>query len=127
MQTLKHEVLNGFCVVSEWHMDHILRRAADWYNQRRCHSARGDLPPVRAEGDPPMVDLKKAKIVCDSELGGYPKSYRAAARASPRLIPDDLRCGDVFVPRDKSPAETNLAKLSYSEADNYWPVPTKRA
>jgi len=34
IQTLKHEVLNGFCVISERHLDHILRRAADWYNRR---------------------------------------------------------------------------------------------
>jgi putative transposase len=78
IQTLKHEVLNGFCVVSEKHLDHILRRAADWYNHRRCHSARGNLPPVRDEGEPPVINLKKAKIVCDSELGGHLKSYRAA-------------------------------------------------
>jgi putative transposase len=72
-------VLNGFCVVSEKHLDHILRRAADWYNHRRCHSARGNLPPVRNEGNPAVINLKKAKIVCDSELGGHLKSYRAAA------------------------------------------------
>jgi hypothetical protein len=38
IQTLKHKVLNGFCVVSEKHLDHILRRAADWYNHRRCQT-----------------------------------------------------------------------------------------
>jgi putative transposase len=79
VQTLKHEVLNGFCVVSERHLDHILRRAADWYNHRRCHSARGNLPPVRECDDPPVVDLTKQRIVCDSELGGHLKSYRSAA------------------------------------------------
>jgi putative transposase len=79
IQTLKHEVLNGFCVVSEKHLDHILRRAAEWYNHRRCHSARGNLPPVRNEGDPPVINLKKTRIVCDSELGGHLRSYRAAA------------------------------------------------
>jgi hypothetical protein len=26
-----------------------------------------------------VINLKKAKIVCDSELGGHLKSYRAAA------------------------------------------------
>jgi uncharacterized protein YjiS (DUF1127 family) len=41
--------------VSEKHLDHILRRAAEWYNYRRCHSARGNLPPVRDEGDPPVI------------------------------------------------------------------------
>jgi hypothetical protein len=55
------------------------RPAVDWYNYRPCHSARGNLPPVRNEGDPPVIQFKTAKIVCDSELGGHLKSYRAAA------------------------------------------------
>ena len=45
----------------------------------RCHSARGNLPLVRGSNDPPAVDLKKHKIVCDSEFGGHLKSYRAEA------------------------------------------------
>jgi len=57
VQTLKHEVLNGFCVVSERHMVHILRRTADWYNFRRYHSARGNLPPVRDSDGSLVVDL----------------------------------------------------------------------
>ncbi len=79
IQTLKHEVLNAFCVVSEQHLDHTLKIGADWYNHRRGHSGRDHLPPVRERDDPPSVDFKKQKIVCDSELGGYLKSYRAAA------------------------------------------------
>jgi len=79
VQTLKHEVLNGFCVVSERHLDHILRRAADWYNHRRCHSARGNLPPVRDSDVPPIVALKEQTSICASELGGHLKLYRAAA------------------------------------------------
>ncbi len=76
-QTLKHEVLNGFCVVSEKHLDHILRRAADWNNFRHCLAARENLPPLRDSDDPPVVDLKKQRIVCDSEHDGHLKSYRA--------------------------------------------------
>jgi putative transposase len=79
IQTLKHEVLNGFCVVSEQHLNHILRIGADWYNKRRGHSGRDNLPPVRDSGDPPVVDLKTHKLVCHTELGGHLKSYRAAA------------------------------------------------
>ena len=59
IQTLKREVLNAFCAVSERHLDHILHRPVDWYNHRRCHSARGNQPPVRDSGNPPVVDLKK--------------------------------------------------------------------
>ena len=38
-QTVKHEVLNGFCMVSESHLNHILRTSQDWYNHLRGHSA----------------------------------------------------------------------------------------
>ena len=79
IQTLKHEVLNAFCVVSETHMDHILRVSQDWYNHRRGHSARGNLPPIRETDSPPTTDLKTTKIECHKELGGLLKSYRAAA------------------------------------------------
>lgn len=44
IQTLKHEVLNAFCVVSEKHLDQILCVSQDWYNRRRGHSARDHLP-----------------------------------------------------------------------------------
>lgn len=79
IQTLKHEVLNAFCVVSEKQLDHILNVGADYYNHRRGHSARDHLPPVREDGELPAVDLKKQKLVCHTELGGHLKSYRAAA------------------------------------------------
>ena len=79
IQTLKHEVLNAFCVVSEKHLDHILRVSQDWYNHRRGHSAQGNLPPVRANGPISTMDLSKQRVVCHSELGDHLKSYRAAA------------------------------------------------
>ena len=79
IQRLKDEVLNGFRVINERHLDHILTIGADWYSKRRGHSGRDHLPPVRAEGRAPLVDLAKHKIICHTELGGYLKSYRAAA------------------------------------------------
>jgi len=87
IQTLKHEVLNGFCVVSEQHLDYILRVGADWYNRRRGHSGREHLQKVRDEEDPPVVDLAKHKIVCHTELGRHLKSYRAAAYTRPEKLP----------------------------------------
>lgn len=79
IQTLKHEVLNGFCVVSERHLHHILRVGADWYNRRRGHTGRHHLPPIRDGDQPPTVELCKQKLVCHTELGGHLKSYRPAA------------------------------------------------
>jgi hypothetical protein len=40
---------------------------------------RGKLPRLRDSDESSVVDLKKRKIVCDSELGGHLKSYRATA------------------------------------------------
>ena len=79
IQTLKHEVLNAFCVVSESHLDHILRVSQDWYNHRRGHSGRDELPPVREKNELSVVDLTKQQLVCHTELGGSLMSYRAAA------------------------------------------------
>lgn len=79
IQKLEHEVLNAFRVVSERHLDHIPLRAVNWYNLRPCHSSRGNLPPVRVGDVPPIVDLKKQRMVFASELGGHLASYRAAA------------------------------------------------
>ncbi len=79
IQTLKHEVLNGFCVVSERHLNHILRVGADWYNRRRGHTGRDHRPPIRDGDRPPTVDLARRALVCHTELGGHLKSYRSAA------------------------------------------------
>jgi putative transposase len=79
IQTLKHEVSNGFCVINEQHLDHILKIGVDWYNKCRGHSGRDNLPPVRNQESPPTVDLTKHKLVCHTELGGHLKLYRAAA------------------------------------------------
>ena len=78
IQTLKHEILNGFCIVSEKHLDHILKVGVDWYNHRRGHSGRDHLPPVRNEESPPTIDLMVQKHHCHTELDGRLKSYRAA-------------------------------------------------
>lgn len=79
IQTLKHEILNGCCVVSERHLDHILRIGADWYNHRRGHTGRDHLPPIRDDDQPLTVDLTKRVLVCQTDLGGHLKSYRQAA------------------------------------------------
>ncbi|WP_168566047.1 integrase core domain-containing protein [Crateriforma spongiae] len=79
IQTLKNEVLNAFCVVSENHLDHILRVSQDWYNHRRGHSARRNLPPVGDTEPQAAIDIGRTKIVCHKELGGHLKSYQAAA------------------------------------------------
>lgn len=79
IQTLKHEVLIGFCVVSERHLDHILRIGADWYNRRRGYTGRDHRPPIRDDDQPRTIDLGKRALVCHTELGGHLKSHRSEA------------------------------------------------
>jgi len=46
-----------------------LRSRAGRHNQRRSHSGRDLLSPARDEGEPPVVNLAKNKLVCHTELG----------------------------------------------------------
>lgn len=79
IQTLKHEVLHGFIVVNEEHLDHILKVGADWYNKRRCHSGRDNLPPVRDEEEPRVIGLVQVELVCCTGLGRHQRAYGVAA------------------------------------------------
>lgn len=79
IQTIKHEVLNAFCIVTNQHLDGILKKTQDWYNHRRCHSSRDHLPPIPDETPTVLARFSKAQVVCESELGGHLMSYRRAA------------------------------------------------
>ena len=48
-------------------------------NNRRGHSARGNLPPIRETDSLPTIDLQTTEIECHKQLGDLLKSYRAAA------------------------------------------------
>jgi len=85
IQTIKHEILHGFVIITNQQLDVILRRGSEWYNTRRGHSARDHLPPVRDDDSPPTSDLKTAEIDCHAELGSLLKSYRPTASFCPRV------------------------------------------
>lgn len=87
VQTIKHEILNGFCIVHEQLLDHILSRGMDWYNNRRCHSERDNRPPVRDDVEPEVIDLATRRIECFEELGGQLKSYRASSKHRRQIFP----------------------------------------
>ncbi|TWU54889.1 Integrase core domain protein [Rubripirellula tenax] len=79
IQTIKHEVLNAFCIVTNEHLDGILRTTQDWYNKRRGHSGRDHLPPIRDESVTLPIKFSKQNVTCESELGGHLLSYRQVA------------------------------------------------
>lgn len=67
--------LNAFCIVTNEHLDGILRTTQNWYNQRRGHSSRDHLPPIRDDLLTVPIQFSKDNVVCDSELGGHLLSY----------------------------------------------------
>ncbi len=75
VQTLKHEVLHEFVVVSEKHLNHICREAQTWYNNERGHSARENLPPCRTDQLEEIQTIKLKNIACSTRLGGLLKHY----------------------------------------------------
>ena len=75
VQTLKHEVLNEFVVVSEKHLNHICREAQDWYNHERGHSAKENLPPGWDQQPEEMLTIKLKDVAGSTRLGGLLKHY----------------------------------------------------
>ncbi|MBT5018542.1 MAG: transposase [Planctomicrobium sp.] len=75
VQTLKHEVLNEFVVVSEKHLNHICRGAQDWYNNERGHSVRENLPPGWSEHPEEVQTIKLKDVDYSTRLGGLLKHY----------------------------------------------------
>jgi len=75
VQTLKHEVLNEFVVVSEKHLNHICREAQTWYNNERGHSARENLPPSWGNHPEEVQTIKLKDVACSTRLGGLLKHY----------------------------------------------------
>ncbi|MCA9139018.1 MAG: integrase core domain-containing protein, partial [Planctomycetales bacterium] len=79
IQTIKHEVLNAFCIVTNEHLNSILRKTQSWYNERRGHSSRDHLPPIRNDIAAVPIKFDRNKVVCETELGGHLRSYRRVA------------------------------------------------
>jgi putative transposase len=71
--------LRHFIVFGRRHLDYLLSRFAEHYNERRAHSSLDFRPP--ACNDPPpennAIDLNQ--IVCREDLGGLLKSFERRA------------------------------------------------
>lgn len=79
IQTLKHECLNAFVIVSQRHLNYIVREFQRWYNHERGHTARNHLPPA-CEQKPEHIDrLRPGDVVCTTRLGGHLTSYSRRA------------------------------------------------
>jgi putative transposase len=79
IQILKHECLNAFVVVSQKHLNDIVREFQTWYNWERGHSARDHLPPACERKPEPVTTIKPGDVVCTTRLGGHLKTYSRRA------------------------------------------------
>lgn len=78
IQTIKLECLAKFIVFGKRHLDYLVSEFADYYNNRRAHMARENLPPL---GQPPdeVEFLKLQQVEVKSYVGGLVKSFERKA------------------------------------------------
>jgi putative transposase len=74
IQTIQQECLDHFVVVSEAHLNYIVREFVRYYHDVRPHQGLGNVPPAMP---PPMTG--DDEIVCQEWLGGLLKHYGRAA------------------------------------------------
>jgi len=56
-------MLNAFRIVTNRHLDGILRTTQVWYNERRGCSSRNHLPPIRDEKATLPIQFSKKQVV----------------------------------------------------------------
>ena len=74
IQTLKHECLDHFLIVSEKQLNFIARVYLDHYHRERPHQGLGNMPLSQS---PPASGA--GEIICQERLGGLLKHYERAA------------------------------------------------
>lgn len=79
IQSLKHECLNKFVIVTPRHLNHVNREWRRHYNRERPHSARSHLPPACESPPEPNATISLRDVVCRTRLGGLLKSYERRA------------------------------------------------
>ena len=79
IQTIKHECLNHFLIFGQKHLDYLLSRFTEHYNQRRAHSSLQFRPPELPDPPPENNEIDLREILCRKDLGGLLKSYERRA------------------------------------------------
>jgi putative transposase len=76
--TIRWECLDKFIIFGKRHLDHLLSEFTSYYNERRAHSERENLPPIREVPDE-VESLKVDRIEVKSYVGGLIKSFERRA------------------------------------------------
>ena len=74
IQTLEHECLDHFVVVSERQLNYIVREYLHYYHEERPHQGLGNVP---VSGLP--LGTGDGEVVCRERLGGLLKHYERTA------------------------------------------------
>ncbi|REJ95434.1 MAG: hypothetical protein DWQ29_02010 [Planctomycetota bacterium] len=75
VQSLKHEILDYFVIVSERHLNQVCAEGVRWYNTERGHSARDNVPPAWESAPEQVATIKLSDVACTTRLGGLLKHY----------------------------------------------------
>jgi putative transposase len=75
IQTVKHDGLKQFVILGRRHLAYLLSEYGAFYNEKRPHSSRDRLPPVR--GPAPLPS--EGPIHVETRLGGLLKHYYRSA------------------------------------------------
>jgi len=76
--TVKSECLRKFIIFGKRHLDHLLAEFSGYYNERRAHSERENLPPIRdVPEDVEFLSLDQVEV--KTYVGGLVKSFERKA------------------------------------------------
>lgn len=78
IETIKLECLNKFIVFGKRHLDYLTSEFTSYYNTRRAHMERDNLPPVR-EAPEEVETLAMDQIEVKTYVGGLVKSFERKA------------------------------------------------
>jgi hypothetical protein len=79
IRTVRAECLDWLLIVSRGHLDQVLRRYVEHYNQHRPHRALGLEPPEPSAGLTLVGEARRARVRRRDLLGGLLHEYRRAA------------------------------------------------
>ena len=78
IETIKLECLRKFIIFGKRHLDYLISEFTFYYNTRRSHMERDNLPPIRIIPDEvEMLSLEQIEI--KSYIGGLVKSFERTA------------------------------------------------
>ncbi|MDA0835102.1 MAG: integrase core domain-containing protein [Planctomycetota bacterium] len=78
IQTIKHECLANFIIFGKRHLDYLTAEFSAYYNTKRAHMERNNLPPCGEIPDE-IATLRLDQIDIQSHVGGLVKSFQRKA------------------------------------------------